>query len=106
MKEVKLTKKLESGEWEILVYEIGNTYHLTASKEDKSVHFMMNKRQYLQDLLQKQEGLEVQERLSCTGREFLTENEFKEMKTLLITHMDADLSDEKLLYGIVPEEKK
>lgn len=106
MQEIKLTKKLESGEWAINVFEIGNTYQIAASKEGKNVHFMMNKRDYLQNLLKKQEDQEVKEDLSCTGREFLTESEFEEMKTLLIAYMDPDLSEEKYLYGIIPEEKK
>lgn len=108
MQEVKLTKKLESGEWAINIFEIGNTYHISAECGDKSVHFMFNKRKYLEMLLDKQKdntSTMNHKILSCTGREFLTESEFDEMKNLLITHMDADLSEEKILYGIVPEEK-
>lgn len=107
MKEVRLTQQLESGTWNITVFEIGNTYQIAAENGNKVVHFMINKRDYLHDLVKKQEGKEVKEsnNLSCTGREFLTESEFDAMKLILFTHMDADLSEEKFLYGVVPKEK-
>lgn len=107
MKEVKLTQQLGPCTWNITVFEIGNTYQIAAENGNKVVHFMINKRDYLHDLVKKQEGKEVKEShsLSCTGRELLIEIEFEEMKKILFTHMDADLSEEKFLYGIVPKEK-
>jgi hypothetical protein len=108
MKEVKISKPQDASEWEIVVFEIGNTYQIAATNTDKVVHFMLNKREYLDMLLAKQNGrtLKENENLYCTGREFLSESEFEAMKSILFTHMDADLSEEKFLYGIVPEQKE
>lgn len=105
MKEINFSKDLESGTWQMSVFEIGNTYQIAATNGEKSVHFMLSKRDYLQNLLKKQHGKEVEEipGLSCTGRESLTENEFGEMKKILFTHMDNDLIEEKTLYAILPE---
>jgi hypothetical protein len=107
MKEVKTTMNLESGNWKMNIFEIGNTYQIYAENGDKVVHFMINKRDYLKDLLEKQNGGEVKENhgITCTGRELLTQSEFNNMKKILFEHMDADLSEEKFVYGIIPDKK-
>jgi len=109
MNEIQLTKQLESGEWILNIFEAGTTYKIATHKEDKKVFFMLNKPYYLAMLLDKQNSkTSTMEHmmLYCTGREFLTESEFDEMKMLLITHMDTDLSQEKILYDIVSKENK
>ncbi len=107
MKEIKTNLELDSGIWKINIFEIGNTYQLGAENGEKSIHFMINKRDYLADLLKKKNGEVVVENhsLSCAGREGLTQNEFDQMKNLLFEHMDADLSKEKIQWGIISENK-
>ena len=107
MKESKIRVNLESGKWEMAVFEIANTYQIYAENCNKVVHIMMNKRSYLKDLKKKQDGIEVKENhgISCTGRELITQNDFDKMVEILLTHMDVDLSEEKFLYGILPDKK-
>lgn len=102
MKEIKTTMDLESGKWKMNIFETGNTYQLVGENGNKSVHLMINKRDYLGDLLKKQNGVQENSNLSCSGRELLTQSEFESMKKILFEHMDVDLSEEKSQWGILP----
>jgi len=107
MKESKIRVNLESGKWEMAVFEIANTYQIYAQSVDKIVHIMINKRVYLKDLKKKQDGIEVKVNhgISCTGRELITQSDFDKMVEILLTQMDIDLSEEKFIYGILPDKK-
>ncbi|MFZ2911970.1 MAG: hypothetical protein WAZ75_02710 [Candidatus Absconditicoccaceae bacterium] len=107
MKEIKTTMNLESGIWKINIFEIGNTYQLGAENGEKNIHCMVNKRDYLQDLLDRQMDKQAKEKynFSCEGKELLTETEFQTMKKLLLENMDADLTQEKIQWGIVSDTK-
>ena len=63
---------------------------------------MVNKRDYLQDLLNRQKDAQAKEKynFSCEGKELLSEAEFQTMKKLLVENMDADLIQEKIQWGI------
>ena len=104
MQEIKTTIKSDSGEWKTAIFEVGNTYQLSASLGAKDIHMMITKRSYLDYLKKKQDKEEVSPNfgLSCTGREHLSQVEFEMMRKELYTNMDADLSEEKFEAGIIP----
>jgi hypothetical protein len=105
MKKIHTTLALTSGTWDINVFEIGNTYQIEATLEEKSVHLLIHKRDYLKGLQRKQAGavVDFQEHISCSGEDALLENELQEMVNILLQHMDNDLTDDKKLYGIHPD---
>lgn len=105
MKGKTITLNLDSGEWKVEIYEIGNTYQLAATKGDEIAHFMIRKASYLNYLKKKQDNQEVKENsgLSWTGIEMLTPKDFLRLRDVLYENMDADLSKEKASWGIVEQ---
>ncbi len=98
----KITLSLDSGIWEVEIYEIGNTYQLAGNKDGETVHFMIRKNIYLNYLKKKQDNQEVDKNygLFWTGTETITPNEFIQMRKLLYENMDADLTKEKVTWDI------
>lgn len=102
MKDITKSMTLESGIWEARVYEIANTYQLYARNGEKIVHLMISKKNYLTNLLREQNGgtAEKSHGLTCKGKELLLESEFEAMRDLLFEHMDLDLTEDKIVWGI------
>ncbi len=103
----KQKKKLRIGlqKWDLEIYEIGNTYHISTKSptKKKDVHLLMSKHSYFHIMINLEKRLPIHRDHGITSysKEFISKGEFEKLRKVLIEAIELDISiDEKKLHGI------